>query len=368
MKIVVFIEDFGATGVARNTIAIARYLSAEGHDVTIVATRDHGVLRDNIPAGVEVHALNPGVSAGSRGRLMRRSLLSFRGFLKRLKPDVVFSAGNHGHLLTIAATRLLPCKVIVRISNDLDHQRGARADIAGAWRRLKFRTILSRADRIVLVSSRLAEQVRAIDADFARKTAVIPNGVDVAAVRAGAQTPVEPSGDDRPLVLAVGRLVEQKNFGTLLEAAAIARKSVNFRLLLIGSGPLKDDLLSRVEALGLGESVRIVDPVPNPFPLFKQAAVMVLPSWWEGSSNVLLEALACETPIVASRTAGSAEEVLDGGRYGLLVDPGEADALADAIVRQLGPDGVSPAGRAADYDRTRSLRAYAALMAGMESR
>ena len=366
MKIVVFIEDFGATGVARNTIAIARHVSAEGHDVAIVAARDDGVLRNEIPPGIEVHGLNPAGVGGSRGQLMRRSLRGFRRYLKQKQPDVVFSAGNHGHLLTIAATRLLPCQVIVRISNDLDHRGGA--GVAGFWRRLKFRTILGQADRIVLVSARLAKQVRAIDAGFADKAVVIPNGVDVAAVREGAEAPAEPSVDDRPFVVAAGRLVEQKNFGTLLKAVAIARTSIDFRLLLIGSGPLKDDLSAQATALGLTETVRIVDPVPNPFPLFKQAAVMVLPSWWEGSSNVLLEALACETPIVASRTAGSAEEVLDGGRYGVLVDPADPEAMAAAIIRQLGPEAIRPGERAADYDRHRTLDAYASLIGEMGAR
>jgi glycosyltransferase involved in cell wall biosynthesis len=203
---------------------------------------------------------------------------------------------------------------------------------------------------------------------LARKAVVIPNGVDVAAVCAQAEQPAAGFDYNGPVALAVGRLVAQKNFGTLLEAVAIARRSIDLNLLLIGAGPLKAELEESARGLGLGDAFRIIDPVSNPFPLFRQADVIVLPSWWEGSSNVLLEALACGTPVVASRTAGSAEEVLDEGRYGLLVDPSDAQALADAIIRQVGPDALGPQDRAADYDRSKSLDAYADLIAGLDAR
>ena len=102
------------------------------------------------------------------------------------------------------------------------------------------------------------------------------------------------------MILAMGRLVPQKNFATLLEALAIARRSKDVRLLLIGTGPMKAALLALAEGLGISDAVQMIDPVPNPFPIMKRSAAMILPSWWEGSSNVLLEAIACGTPVVAS--------------------------------------------------------------------
>lgn len=370
MKVIVFVENFDATGVVRNGIAIAGRLSATGHQVTVLAARGEGVLRASIPAGVSAAGLTSGGAGLKRRDLMRRSVGRFRRLVREGRPDVVVSAGNHGHLLCLAVTRFPRVRTVVRISNDLDHggDRSKRGAMAALIRRLKFRMILSLADRVVLVSKRLLTQVEAIDPRLARKAVVIPNGVDQLGVQALAKEEWSAAAfghEAAPLVLALGRLVQQKNFGTLLEALAIARRSRDLRLLLIGSGPLEADLREQIERLGLADAVRIIDPVPNPFPAMKQAAVMVLPSWWEGSSNVLLEALACGTPIVASRTAGSAEEVLDGGRYGLLVDPDDAGALAAAILRQVGPSPLLPNDRAADYDRDKSLSAYADLIAGL---
>ena len=370
MKIIVFVEDFGATGVVRNAIAIAGRLVEVGHDVTLLAAKPDGVLRGSVPEAVATASFNESGSGGPRKAVMRRSFMRFRKFVATEKPDVVFSSGNHGHLLVLGGTRFLPCRTIVRISNDLDH-RGSEREV-GAWesftRKLKFRAILTLADRVVLVSGRLLDQVKAIDPALASKSVVIPNGVDVDAVRAQAEAPLDDAwlfDDSAPVVLAMGRLVPQKNFATLLHAIALVRKSVDARLLLIGTGPLEAALRQLADELGIDDAVRLIDPVPNPFPIIKRSAAMVLPSWWEGSSNVLLEAVACGIPVVASRTAGNAAEIVGEDLYGLLVDPADPQEMAAAILRQIGPHPVLPRDRAQAYDRKVTLTAYADLVARM---
>jgi glycosyltransferase involved in cell wall biosynthesis len=93
----------------------------------------------------------------------------------------------------------------------------------------------------------------------------------------------------------------------------------------------------------------------------REAGLFALPSLWEGSSNVLLEALACGTPIVASRTAGDAELILDRGRFGLLADPADPADWAGAILRQLGSERVLPGDRADGFSRQAALASYLAL-------
>jgi glycosyltransferase involved in cell wall biosynthesis len=137
--------------------------------------------------------------------------------------------------------------------------------------------------------------------------------------------------------------------------------------LLIGSGPLKSALDDQAAALGISDAVDFMAPVPNPMPFLAGASVLALPSWWEGSSDVLLDGLACGTPIVASRTAGSAQHVLDSGRYGLLVDPGDPEEMAAALLRQIGKDVLLPGDRALDFSREAALNAYAELIIGEAS-
>ena len=371
MKILIFIDDFSATGVVVNAIAIARHLHERGCVVQLMAAQAEGALIGNVPHGVSVAGMLPtGKGELSRRMRLRRSALAFRQHLKSYAPDVLFSAGNHGHLLSvIASLGLSGCRTIVRISNDLDHMINGKPTKPSSrwWRVAKFRAVVALADQVVFVSRHMARS-QVLGAGTIRKAAVIPNGVDVDRVRGLALEEVSNQWLDevgeQPLVLAVGRLALQKNFANLLRAIAIARQSRPLRLLLIGSGPLQEQLLRDADALGIRDAVKIMQPVANPMPYLARASVVALPSWWEGSSNVLLEAIACGTPVVASRTAGNAEDVLDCGRYGLLVDPDDVEGMAAALLIQSSAEAQLPGDRAQEFDRAATLRAYGDLILG----
>jgi glycosyltransferase involved in cell wall biosynthesis len=123
--------------------------------------------------------------------------------------------------------------------------------------------------------------------------------------------------------------------------------------------------------LGIRSRVALVPSVANPFSFMAAADVLALPSLWEGSSNVLLEAMGCGTPVVASTSAGDAQDLLDKGRFGLLVDPLDEAAMADAILRQVGDHAVMPGDRVRQFDRGPALAAYIQLfnqLAGRGSR
>lgn len=143
------------------------------------------------------------------------------------------------------------------------------------------------------------------------------------------------------------------------------------RLIVLGKGPEQSRLQALAEQLGIDADVDLTGHVANPLPFLRQAALFVLPSRWEGLSNALLEAMASGTPVVATRCTGSTE-VLDRGRYGALVSVGEVDELARSITDELGRERPRDElgrersrdeliRRAADYDLTRTLRAYVDL-------
>jgi glycosyltransferase involved in cell wall biosynthesis len=157
--------------------------------------------------------------------------------------------------------------------------------------------------------------------------------------------------------------VKQKNFPVLLEAFAAARQQRRLRLIILGEGDASESvrLHNLAIALGISPDVAFLPATPNPFPYFAAAHALALPSLWEGSSNVLLEALACGTPIVASRTAGDAEQLLAGGRFGVLVDPDDRDGLAAALLKQVGPDPIAPGSRALAFNRAVVLEDYLRL-------
>lgn len=361
-RLQIFVSDLTATGVVRNAIAIANEAAASGYDVRLLTCRPDGVLRNQIRADVTVvKLLNSGASGRSRRFDLKQALVEYRRHSRQWRPDIMFSAGNHGHLLSTFAWAGLPGTKLLRISNDLNH--GNPSPAVRWWRDTKFRLISNLADKLVFVSRSLGDHPLLAGHLDSGKAIVITNGVDVDAVRAASQQPINhrwASNPSVPFVLAVGRHVRQKNLGTLLSAFAIARRSRPMRLIILGDGNLDETarLSAQMLDLGIADDVDLVPATANPFPLMAAAGALALPSLWEGSSNVLLEAMACGTPIVASRTAGDAGHVLDGGKYGLLVDPHDVEALAAALVRQTGPDRVEPANRVQSFTRDQALARY----------
>lgn len=363
-RLQLFVHDLTATGVVRNAIAIANRAAADGYAVRLLTAQARGALRGNVAPGVEVVELLGDAQEQSRRSQMRRILLAYRRMTQEWRPDLLLSAGTHGHLLSSLAWQGLAGTKILRISNDLGARTG-RGGLKTWQRRLKIRALTAAADRVVLVSR---EQQR--DPLFGRllsngKGVLIPNGVDVPRVReaAGHPCPHPWMSADVPVVLGVGRAVAVKNYPTLIRAVALARRDRPLRLIILGEADpaAESDLRALAQGEGIGDAFDRVPATDNPFTYMEAASVVALPSLWEGSSNVILEALACGTPVIASRTAGDAWHVLDQGRFGLLVDPLDVNQLADAILRQTGSSRVLPGERADGFSAERALDGYMQL-------
>jgi colanic acid/amylovoran biosynthesis glycosyltransferase len=199
-------------------------------------------------------------------------------------------------------------------------------------------------------SHRLIEKVRHANAivcisDFTRSQLMAVVGEDqwhkLHVVRCG----IEPAAYDRvgeppagrPRVLCVGRLVPEKGQSVLLHAfARLADRGVDAELELVGYGPAENDLKRLAERLGLANRVIFAGAVGQDAigAHYEAASVFCLPSFWEGIPVVLMEALACRRPVIATAVAGVRELVREG-KTGLLVSPGREDELADALERLL---------------------------------
>lgn len=168
------------------------------------------------------------------------------------------------------------------------------------------------------------------------KRYVIPNGVPLDEIAAA---PVAESADagitrDWPLVLMAGRLEPEKNVRTLVEAIRVVNQTRPVQMLLCGDGSQRTSVLQLIDHEGLTDRARLVGYVGNLWSLMKRADVVVSPSVFEGSPNVVLEAMACGCPLVVSDIPAH-RELLDD-RTAMFVDPVEPRRLADAIAAVLG--------------------------------
>jgi glycosyltransferase involved in cell wall biosynthesis len=265
-----------------------------------------------------------------------RRLPSFARLLRRERPALF-----HAHLSwPLAAKFPLAAAVAARIPSLATVQLYPDAEIT-APSRLQLRLLARLVGGYLPVSQGTAERLHEELGIPRRKLHVIPNAVDAGRFAAGVGEPVrrELEPGDRSLVLAVGRLHEQKGHDVLLRAAADVTDAC---FALAGDGPERARLERLAAELGIADRVRFLGTRNDVPDLLAAADVVVLPSRYEGLPLSLLEAMAAGVPVVASRIPGN-DELVEDRRTGVLVAPGDAAALAEAL-RQLLAD---PARRAA---------------------
>ncbi|MGH7396665.1 MAG: glycogen synthase [Candidatus Rokuibacteriota bacterium] len=203
------------------------------------------------------------------------------------------------------------------------------------------RLAVERADRVIAVSAQMRTDITThfrVDPD---RVVVIHNGVDAEAfARTEGREALARHGVLPPYVLFVGRISEQKGIFQLLEAARALPEGVP--LVLCASSPDTPELRSRLEAAVAGRpEIRWINamlPVPEVVQLYSHAAVFVCPSIYEPFGLINLEAMACGTPVVASRVGGIPEVVVDG-ETGWLVEPADTAALGQALRHALADPG-----------------------------
>ena len=354
-----YVHDLRSSGVVRNAIDFAKRF-AQDHPTTLIAGYGEGFFAEEAARGP--FALK--VLADKEGALGRgMAALRLRAWLSGQPTGALMSVGNMGHWTPFLACQgLSHIARIYCISNEVARDDGLKSRTRLAWMKL----LILDAARVVVVGRALRRLPLFAEAIASGRAAEAPNGVDNALAAKLAQAPAPHPWLEQPtpVVVGIGRLRPQKNFDLLIEAVGRARQTRRLRLAIIGGGAAEErERLTRLaRAVGFGDDFLLAGETDNVFAWLRRAAVFALPSRWETSSLALLEALAAHAPVVASRLAGDAAQVLDEGRYGLLFDGRDPDALAQALLAQAEAP-VRPGDRALAYDLSLTNDAYARLVA-----
>ncbi len=213
------------------------------------------------------------------------------------------------------------------------------ARLGGRRRKMKrLLTQYGRYDGIAALNRHMAEEATALFHGRLRNVFVLPNAIDIDRIRenaAAAEAPPCP----RPYIVSVARLDEiQKDHRTLLRAyAQLAAKHGDLEedLVIVGDGGFRAELEALAAELGVGARVHFTGYRNNPHAIVAGASALVLSSRYEGMPMVLLEALALGKPVISTDCPTGPREILDDGKFGLLVPVGEVDAMAHAISRLI---------------------------------
>jgi glycosyltransferase involved in cell wall biosynthesis len=201
-----------------------------------------------------------------------------------------------------------------------------------------MRAVFPHADHVVANSNAVANDLIARFGVARQRVSVIYNPVDIERIsRLSAQEPGDPwcDRDEAPIVLGVGSLTKLKDFKTLIRAFAILRAQRRARLAILGEGGEREGLERLVAQLRLQEDVYLPGFAKNPFAWMRRARLLVSSSVTEGCPNVVLQSLACGTPVVCTDCDGGSSEILDHGRWGRLVRVRDEAALANAMIESF---------------------------------
>jgi glycosyltransferase involved in cell wall biosynthesis len=321
-------------GAERVVLTLAEALLRRGVRPVLAALSARGDYAAQVPEGIAL------VDMGRTGRLsFPRLVINMARLLRRERPEVAvgFTGLANFVLLAGAAVAGGGTRVVVTEHIHPTSMYDSEEEPLGAVKKSMIRLLYPRADRIVAVSEGVGLDLVRNFGIPERMIEVVYDPVDLGRLLGtGVSPPPHPwfrTGD--PVILSVGRLAPQKDLKTLFEALRLLRRRMPARLIVVGDGPERRSLERRRAELALKGAIDFAGYDPCPWKYMAHADVFALSSRFEGFGLVLVEAMALGLPVVSTDCPAGPAEILEEGRYGLLVPPGDPPALAAALGRVL---------------------------------
>lgn len=353
----------GHSGVDRVVANLLPEFAKSAYSFDLLLLKGHGPYLDFVPNNITIK-----IPAGSK----KTVLPALTWYLLRNQPYSLLTANHQLNRAALLARRLSRSKT--RIAIRMGMSLSAKGKTMKSRERKTFIRSMQhwypQADAVIAPSNGVGEDLVRLAGVPRQRLHVIRNPIVNQRFYSLSQEKMDHpwlTSPNCPVILSVGSLELRKDFTTLLRAFSIVRAKRHCRLLILGKGPEKERLLRLAEDLGMLDDLDMPGFKPNPYPFMRQADVFVLSSRREGASAVIVEALACGTPVVSTDCPSGPAETLQNGKLGRLVPVGAYEAMAKAIADTLdNPPGPELLRQAAQEHRTdRAAEKYLQAM-GLE--
>jgi len=333
-RLAIFVAFSGAGGVERVVHSLLQGLAAHDIEVDLLAVVGKKGWLPDIPwPNIRVIDL--------KVKHSQMALFAVARYLRKERPDVLMVAKDRAIRMGVLARWLagVDTKLVGQLHNNISGYLDTKTPLQRWLRTAPMRWLFPAVDLIVCVSEGVIEDTVKITGLPRSRMVAIRNPIITPDIYPRSDEPVDHpwfnNGQTIPVIVGAGRLTPEKDFATLIKAFHQLRRHKACRLLILGEGPLRRKLEQLAEELGIADAVSLAGYQANPFAYMKKAALFVLSSAWEGSGNVLVEALALGIPSVSTDCPYGPSETLADGQFGPLVPVGDADALAQAMLDTL---------------------------------
>jgi len=318
----ILVERLNEGGAERSAGLLSKILKDLGHQMEVI------VLFDDVVYPYEGNLINLGrYKAGSRSMMSKLGRYQeLHRSLKQKKLDLLldFRMKNHPLRERLLNKFCFKTKMVNMV-------RSFQLDWYFPQPKSLSHQLYKNYAGISAVAEEITQEIRKLYG--LENVSTIYNPIDIANIQELAQDEVDVKGE---FILAVGRFAEIKQFDQLIKAyqqSGLSKKGIS--LFLLGDGPEKEHLSQQIKILGLEEWVRLIPFQENPFSWMKKAKFLVLSSKNEGFPRVLIEALACETPVISFNCSSGPSEIIQQEKNGLLVENQNFKALTEAMNRMV---------------------------------
>ena len=332
-RLAIFVAFSGSGGVERVIHHLLQGLSDHDLDVDLLAVIGKKGWLPEIPwPNVRVIDLKVKHTHLALPALIR--------YLRKEPPDVLMVAKDRAIRIGVLARKLSGAntRLVGQLHNNISGLLDTKTPFQRWLRCAPMRWLFPSVDLIITVSEGVIEDTIKV-ANYPRERLVaISSPIVTPEVYRKGDEPVDHPWLNDPnicVIMGAGRLAKEKDFATLIKAFKLVREQQDCKLIIIGEGPLRQDLEQLIAELDLKDQVSLPGYAKNPYAWMKKAKLFVLSSAWEGSGNVLIEAMAMGVPAVSTDCPFGPSETLANGKYGQLVPVGDPEAMAKAILETL---------------------------------
>ncbi|QWI52122.1 glycosyltransferase [Bacillus mycoides] len=332
-KILFIMTDMSIGGGPKTLIDYLKGLDKQKYDITLYLIVNDGELLNEIPNEIRVESC---ISNGN-GNILR-AYKKLRLFFSKKQIKQTFQ----GYDLVVGYTEYYPTYIVAKINKYLGIRSISwiHTDLSknptNFLKRIIHKKIGNKLylyiDKVICVSKNISEKVKEIyPLPFkGDKLEVIYNPNNYNDIALKAMMDIELKMKNKYKIVFVGRLSSEKNIGLLLEAVSSTQKNYDVKLLIIGEGDEKGNLVELSKSLGIEDRVAFLGYQKNPYPYIKQSDVFVLPSNTEALPGVLIEALSLNVPVIASNVGG-VNEIVNHMENGILFEKQNKEELVNAM-------------------------------------
>jgi glycosyltransferase involved in cell wall biosynthesis len=320
-KLILFMPSIEGGGVEKNLFIISNYLTNKINDISLITISNNFKKKFNKKIRFISLKSNYWDTIGRRKKFLLSLLLLIIEILKDRNILVLCFQGN---IYCTLLCKIFGIKIIVRSNS------APEGWSQGAIKYYFFKTIFRFADKIIVNSYEFKKRFKN---KFNLETTCIYNPLNKNEIIKKSKIKSTIKFSKKKLnIINVGRYTDQKDQLTLLKAINLIKDKVNIKLLIVGRGIKKNDLISYINLNDLKKHVQLVNFTKNPFNLIRSSDLFILTSLYEGLPNVLLEALTLKRFIISTDCPTGPKEILLNGKAGNLFKPGDYKQLSKLII------------------------------------